>query len=491
MAKKTPKKTEKPTPQSPLSKLPAVDKLLSHPHVRELSDRFSAMVVKQAVREAVSDARRQLKEHPGSDVIAEPALLSLIERWLLASITPRLTAVINATGIILHTNLGRAPLAQEALDHVAAISSGYSNLEFDLDEGRRGSRRDHLSALITEITGARASVVVNNNAAAVLLALNTLAEGREVIVSRGELVEIGGAFRIPDVMEKSGGRLREVGTTNRTRLSDYEQAIGSQTGLLLKVHTSNYRVVGFTEEVTAPELVALGKRYDVPVMEDLGSGSIIDLSPWGLPHEPTVPQVVSAGVDVITFSGDKLLGGGQAGFIVGTPDYIERVAKNPLYRAVRIDKMTLAAVESTLMLYRDQNEACRKIPVVRMLTMPYDETKQRALRIVRQLNREPHPDHHVTTADDFSGVGGGAFPTCELPGRVVTIIPLAESPGKLEERLRRQQVPIVARITHERLILDPRTITDRQMPDLIRGTAAALRGEAGSQDTSIPEKDSG
>ncbi len=485
-----PKKTEKPAPQSPLSKLPAVDKLLAHPHVRELSERFPAMVVKQAVREAVSDARGQLKEHPASDVMAEPALLSLIEEWLLMSITPRLVPVINATGIILHTNLGRAPLANEALDHVAAISSGYSNLEFDLDEGRRGSRRDHLSALITEITGAPASVVVNNNAAAVLLALNTLAEGREVIVSRGELVEIGGAFRIPDVMEKSGARLREVGATNRTRLSDYERAIGSQTGLLLKVHTSNYRIVGFTEEVAAAELVALGRRYDVPVMEDLGSGSIIDLTPWGLPHEPTVPEVVSSGVDIITFSGDKLLGGGQAGFVIGAADYVERVAKNPLYRAMRVDKMTLAAVESTLMLYRDPNEARQKIPVVRMITMSYDETKRRALRIVRQLNREPHPNHHVTTADDVSGVGGGAFPTSELPGRVITIIPLAESPVKLEERLRRQPVPIVARITHERLILDPRTITDRQIPDLIRGTAAALRGETGSRHSNRPEKDS-
>ncbi len=486
-----PKKTENPAPRSPLSSLPAVDKLLSHPHVRELAGRFPAMVVKQAVRDAVSDARRQLRDHPASKEISEPTLLSLIEEWLLKSITPRLTPVINATGIILHTNLGRAPLAAEALAHVAAIASGYSNLEFNLDEGQRGSRRDHLSELIVQTTGAPASVVVNNNAAAVLLALNSLAEGREVIVSRGELVEIGGAFRIPDVMEKSGARLREVGTTNRTRLSDYEGAIGSQTALLLKVHTSNYRIVGFTEEVPAHELVALGKKYDVPVMEDLGSGSIIDLTPWGLPREPTVPEVVSSGVDVITFSGDKLLGGGQAGFVVGTADYIDRIVRNPLYRAVRIDKMTLAAIESTLMLYRDSDEARRKIPVVRMITMSYDETKGRASRIVRRLNAVPHPNHHVTTTDDFSGVGGGAFPTAELPSRVVTIIPLTESPGKLEERLRRQEVPIVARITHDRLILDPRTVADREIPDLIRGTTAALLGGTGSQHTNRPERDSG
>jgi L-seryl-tRNA(Ser) seleniumtransferase len=486
-----PKKTENPAPQSRLSSLPAVDKLLSHPRVRELAGRFPTMVVKQAVRDAVADARRQLKDHPKSPEVSEPTLLSLIEKWLLKSITPRLTPVINATGIILHTNLGRAPLADAALSHVAEVASGYSNLEFNLDEGRRGSRRDHLSELISQITGAPASLVVNNNAAAVFLTLNSLAEGREVIVSRGELVEIGGAFRIPDVMEKSGAHLREVGTTNRTRLSDYEHAIGSQTALLLKVHTSNYRIVGFTEEVPAPELVALGKKYNVPVIEDLGSGSIIDLAPWGLPHEPTVPEVVSSGVDVITFSGDKLLGGGQAGFVIGAADCIESIAKNPLYRAVRIDKMTLAAIESTLMLYRDHEEARRTIPVVRMITMSYDETKARATRIARQLNRVPHPNHHVSTTDDFSGVGGGAFPTAELPSRVVTIIPLAESPGKLEERLRRQEVPIVARITHERLILDPRTVGDREFPDLIRGTTAALRGETESRHTNRPERDNG
>ncbi|MBN2224354.1 MAG: L-seryl-tRNA(Sec) selenium transferase [Deltaproteobacteria bacterium] len=486
-----PKKTENPAPRSVLSRLPAVEKLLSHPHVRELAGRFPPMVVKQAVRDAVSDARGQLKSGPSSGVISEPTLLALIEDWLLKSITPRLTPVINATGIILHTNLGRAPLADGAMDHVVAIASGYSNLEFNLDEGRRGSRRDHLSGVITEITGAPASLIVNNNAAAVLVALNSLAEGREVIVSRGELVEIGGAFRIPDVMEKSGACLREVGTTNRTRLSDYEGAIGSQTALLLKVHTSNYRIVGFTEEVSASELVALGKRYDVPVMEDLGSGSIIDLAPWGLPHEPTVPEVVSSGVDVITFSGDKLLGASQAGFVVGAADYIDRIAVNPLSRAVRVDKMTLAAIESTLMLYRDHEEALSKIPVIRMITMSYDETKGRATRIARRLNREPHPNYHVGTADDCSGVGGGAFPTAELPSRVVTIIPLAESPDKLEERLRRQDVPIVARITHERLILDPRTVTDRQIPNLIRGTVAALRGDTGSQHTNRPEHDNG
>ncbi len=445
------------------------------------------MVVKQAVRGAVSDARRQLREHPTSEGIPEPTLLSLIEQWLLRSITPRLVPVINATGIILHTNLGRAPLAASAVQHVAAIALGYSNLEFNLDEGQRGSRRDHVSGIIAEITGARASVVVNNNAAAVLLALNTLAEGREVVVSRGELVEIGGAFRIPDVMEKSGARLREVGTTNRTRLSDYEAAIGSQTALLLKVHTSNYRIVGFTEEVSASDLVVLGRKYGMPVMEDLGSGSIIDLSPWGLPHEPTVSEVVSSGVDVITFSGDKLLGAGQAGFVIGAPEYIEQIAKNPLHRALRIDKMTLAAVESTLMLYRDRDEALRKIPVVGMITMSYDETKKRSVGIVRRLNREPHPHHHVTTADDFSGVGGGAFPTAELPTRVVTIIPMAESPGRLEERLRRQEVPIIARITHERVILDPRTVTDRQIPDLVRGTISALAGGAGSTREDRPE----
>ncbi|MBN1573142.1 MAG: L-seryl-tRNA(Sec) selenium transferase [Deltaproteobacteria bacterium] len=457
-----------------LSSLPAVDKLLLHPKVEDLADKYSKKAVKRAVREAISITRERLLSDDEEVEISEPSMISLIEDWLLVSHKTALRPVINATGIVLHTNLGRAPLGRDVLENVIRIAGGYSNLEFDLEKGERGSRYDHIAKLINEITTAESSIIVNNNAAAVLLVANTLANGKEVIVSRGELVEIGGAFRIPDVIEKSGAMLKEVGTTNRTRLSDYESAIGPETGMILKVHTSNYKIVGFTEDVPASDLVKLANKQKIPVMEDLGSGCLVDLSRFGLPREPTVIETVKSGVDVVTFSGDKLLGGGQAGFILGKEDTIKKVRQNPLNRALRIDKFTLAAAEATLLMYRDVEVALKKIPALSMITMPYDKTQMRVKRIVRKINSVPHPGFDVVSADDFSQPGGGSFPTADIPTRVVLIFPIEIGPEKLEERMRAQDPPIIARIAQERVIIDPRTITESDIPNLTDGILKAM-----------------
>ena len=474
---KTKKKGDNPhSSPSPshLSDLPAVDKLLSDPRVEGLIDRYSRKLVKEAVRDAISVTRNQIKAGDTEIEVSEPSLISIIEEWVIKTTMPKLKPVINATGIILHTNLGRAPLGHEVLENVVKVASGYSNLEFDLKEGKRGERYDNFLDLISDITGAESAIIVNNNAAAVLLSLDSLASGGEVIVSRGELVEIGGGFRIPDVMEKSGARLKEVGTTNRTRLEDYENAITPDTALILKVHTSNYRIVGFSEDVPASELTKLGKKKKIPVMEDLGSGCLIDLSRFGLPHEPTVTEVVKSGVDIVTFSGDKLLGGGQAGFIIGKNKFIKKISENPLNRAFRIDKLTLASIEATLLIYQDIERAITKIPTLSMITMPYEETKKRAKRIIKKINSVPHPGFDVVSADDFSKAGGGAIPTAEIPTRVVTILPLDISTSKLEEQLRGLELPIIVRIAHERVIIDPRTVNEKEIPIMIDGVLSVI-----------------
>ena len=323
--------------------------------------------------------------------------------------------MINATGVVLHTNLGRAPLGRAALARLALVAARYSNLELDVRTKARGSRYDHVDGLLCRLSGAEASLVVNNNAAAVLLALESLARGREVVVSRGELIEIGGAFRIPDIMARSGARLVEVGTTNRTRLADYASAITPETALLLKVHPSNYRVVGFTESVRTAELAELGRARGVPVLEDLGSGCFLDLRPWGLPREPTVPETVAAGADVVTFSGDKLLGGPQAGIVVGRRALVERLRQNPLNRALRIDKLTLAALEATLRAYEDPATAPREIPTLRMLSESAAVVRRRARRVLRRVPAAARTALGLTVVAGRSEVGGGALPLAELP----------------------------------------------------------------------------
>jgi len=391
---------------------------------------------------------------------------------------PHFRRVVNATGVVIHTNLGRSILAEEAVFAVAESCRHYSNLEMDLDTGQRGSRYSHVEKLLCRLTGAEAGLVVNNNAAAVLLVLDTLAKGREVVVSRGQLVEIGGSFRIPEVMKKSGAVLREVGATNRTHLRDYEGAIGEDTAMLMKVHTSNYRIIGFHKEVELPELVALGRERGLPVFEDLGSGNLFDFSPYGLMPEPTVQQVLKSGVDVVTFSGDKLLGGPQAGVIVGRAEHIARIKKNQLSRALRIDKMTLAALEATLRLYLDPELARRKVPTLAMITATPEELKARAGRLRRRLSRELAGLAEVLVKPGFSRVGGGSFPEQDLPTRLVGVKPLSVDVEALRQGLLAADIPVVGRVEDGTFCLDPRTLMDSEFALVAGALRAVLTSEA-------------
>jgi L-seryl-tRNA(Ser) seleniumtransferase len=380
------------------------------------------------------------------------------------AMTPNLKPLINATGVVVHTNLGRSLLPAEVIENLAQIAGCYSNLEYDLGAGKRGSRYSSVEDILCEISGAEAGMVVNNNAAAVLLCLETLARGKEVIVSRGELVEIGGSFRVPDVMAKSGGILKEVGTTNRTHLKDYENALDENTALMLKVHRSNYSVIGFTAEVSLKELVELGTKHGLPVMEDLGSGTFIDFSKYGLVKEPTVQESVAAGADVVTFSGDKLLGGPQAGIIVGQKQIVDRIKQNPLARALRIDKMTLAALETTFRLYRDEDRAIRLIPTLRMLTMDLSELANRATRLAEDLNAIGGSRLEINQVELSSKAGGGALPLLELPSKCLRIKIQGMSANKLEKNMRQNSPPIIGRIEDDRFVIDPRTLIDDDLP---------------------------
>ncbi len=387
---------------------------------------------------------------------------------------PSLRKVINATGTLLHTNLGRAPLSEMVLKSIQSVSEGYSNLEFDLDNGQRGYRYSHVESILTRLTGAESALVVNNNSGAVLLALTALGRGREAVVSRGELVEIGGAFRIPDVMEAGGLQLREVGSSNRTHLRDYEQAINENTAILLKVHTSNYRIVGFTKEVPARDLLPLARENDLVLMEDLGSGLLIDLSRYGLEREPTVQEVVDAGVDVITFSGDKLLGGPQAGIIVGREDLIEKMRKHPLARALRIDKLTLAALEATLRLYIKPENAFKELPVLKMFAADPNEQKERCERLLHRLEQEILPIE-VRLLEDVSRVGGGAMPLTELSDWAVEINPLMIKIPALAKRLRTYSPAVVTRVQNDRLLVNLRAVFEHEEALLTQILISALQ----------------
>jgi L-seryl-tRNA(Ser) seleniumtransferase len=463
-----------------LRTLPAVDELLHHPQVQTLLKMHSRTLVVDSIRRVLS-AKRSVILHGGEEEAAAAANLppekwsSAIEEQVTASLRPSLQPVINATGVVLHTNLGRAPLLEEALHNLVEIAGGYSNLELNLETGERGSRYEHVEDLLCRISGAESGLAVNNNAGAVLLALNSLAEGKEVIVSRGQLVEIGGSFRIPDVMKKSGARLVEVGTTNRTHLRDYEQAVTENTALLLKVHTSNYRILGFTAEVSLKELAELGRAKGLPVMEDLGSGCFIDLAPYGIEHEPTVQETLQAGVDVVTFSGDKLLGGPQAGIILGKKRFIDLIKKNPLNRALRIDKLTLAGLESTLRVYLDPDRVVKVLPALGMLTCPLEELEKRARRFQRRLARELSSGAKMTIRKESSQVGGGALPLQTLPTRVVAIRPLRISAASLEERLRRNRPPVIARVKEEEVLLDFRTVAEEEEKILLEAVGKAIK----------------
>lgn len=470
-----------PTPSDALRRLPAVDALLSDAAFGPLVEAFGRPLVTDAVRAdlqalrggiATSTFEQELEPYVRPVAFAERVRERLEARSRLSC-----GRALNATGIVLHTGLGRAPLGKVARDAVAA-AAGFAVVEVERDSGKRGHRDQAISDLLREITGAEAATVVNNNAGATLITLAALAAGRPVIVSRGQLVEIGGSFRIPDVMAQSGAKLVEVGTTNRTHLKDYERALDQHpdAALLLRVHTSNFRVVGFTAEVELDDLVALGKNRGVPVMDDLGSGCFVDLARWGLPHEPLVQRSVEAGAGVITFSGDKLLGGPQAGLIVGEKALVDRVRTHPLYRALRLDKLVLAALEATLLAYRDPARAVKELPALRMLAATTDELEARA-RAMAEALVAALPSLFVAVIAETSKVGGGSYAVEELPTRCVALSP---PPGwsleDLARRLRLRDPAVFARIHDGRLLLDPRTLLPEEDRQVVDAVVAALRG---------------
>jgi L-seryl-tRNA(Ser) seleniumtransferase len=452
-----------PRPTDLLQKIPSVTLLLDQPKFNRLLTKSSRNHLLKVIREILDERRRDILSGHEPDLDLS-ALWREIETRLSAKAAYHLCRVINGTGVIVHTNLGRSLLAEQALAHMEGVARYYSNLEFDLDQGKRGSRYSHVEDLLIELTGAEAALVVNNNAAAVLLALNTLAQGKEVIVSRGQLVEIGGSFRIPEVMARSGALLREVGTTNKTHLRDYEAAFTDQTALLLKVHTSNYRIIGFTLEVSLEDLVDLGKHHHLPVMEDLGSGSFIDLSTFGLEKEPTVGEVVRAGADVVTFSGDKLLGGPQAGIIVGRKEVIMALRSNPLNRALRIDKLTLAALEATLKLYRNEEQALKDIPTLAQLAVPLPELLARAKALLRLLKKNPVSGLTIEIKPTTSQVGGGALPLSFMNSYALAFTSERDSASEMERRFRSYASPIIGRIEKEHFLLDVRTLQKADFP---------------------------
>ena len=447
-----------------LRRLPGVDQLLLQLEAAPELATVPKAVTVRSIRETLEDLRRDiLNGQVSKTAVSLPVLTKQIRRRIDRLQAFNLKKAINATGVVVHTNLGRSCLAPEAIAHMVAIAEGYSNLEFDLDKGRRGSRYQAVEDLLCELGGCEAAIAVNNNAGAVLLCLDTLARGREVILSRGEMVEIGGSFRIPDVMTKSGAVLKEVGTTNRTHLADYERAISSDSGLLLKVHTSNYRIQGFTASVGLAELVALGGKFNLPVMEDLGSGTLVDFSKFGLAAEPTVQQSISAGVDVVTFSGDKLLGGPQAGLVLGRRDILDRIKSNPLTRALRIDKLTLAALEATLRLYRDEARAIAHIPTLAMLTAKLPELEQRADQLAQNLRSLKHNGLNdnglrLELLHLPSRAGGGALPMHDLPSCCVAVTIAGKSADQIEKALRAHSPPILGRIENDQFLMDPRTL---------------------------------
>ena len=444
-----------------LRELPSIDRLLYHARCAALLTRYNRDYVTQKCRGALDQLRANIRQGKGQ-LLSDDTILDQIEAQIELESRPGHIRVVNATGTILHTNLGRALLSQAAIDAMVAVAGTPINLEYDLAAGKRGKREETLEHLLVDLTGAEAATVVNNNAAAVLLALNSLAQGKEVIVSRGELIEIGGAFRIPEIMAKSGAILREVGATNRTHPADYEHAINENTALLLKVHTSNYKVVGFTAEVALEQMVAIGRKHNLPVMEDLGSGALIDLGKFGLPKEPLVGERIAAGADVVTFSGDKILGGPQAGLIVGKKDLIGKMSKNHLQRALRCGKLTLAALEATLRRYRQSPNIVEEIPTLRAFTRSVEEVRAMGQSLLPQLEIALGKDFLLSLQDSTSQIGSGAMPTEELPTVVITIENSKLSANAIAKRFRQANPPIIGRIKDDQFLLDLRTIFDAE-----------------------------
>jgi L-seryl-tRNA(Ser) seleniumtransferase len=464
-----------------LRQLPKVDELLRHARLNSALAPLPRSLAVAVLRDRLAARRHRFTTSSPEALPARfdlDAFLGELLEALEAAAQPALRRVINATGVVIHTNLGRSPLAAAALEQMLEVAAHYSTLEYDLARGERGSRQDLLEGLLRELTGAEAALVVNNNAAAVLLALRTLAQGKEVIISRGQLVEIGGSFRLPEIMAVSGAILKEVGTTNKTYLKDYESAITSETALLLKVHPSNFRILGFTFEVPLPDLVALGRRYDVKVVEDLGSGCLIDLSRYGLEKEPTVQETLKAGADLVLFSGDKLLGGPQAGLALGSREVVSSLKQNPLARALRPDKLTLAALEATLRLYLEEYQAVAALPTLWMITRPAAELEREARSLARRLKRRWGERVRVEVRESDGRVGGGALPLVSLPSRALALAVPPLSPQQLEARLRAARPPVIARVEHGEVLLDLRTVLPEDQALLwaaLNGTLASLK----------------
>lgn len=440
--------------------LPSIDELLNNIRISSLLDEYPRSLVLDSIRKIVQLKRKEILTIDSESESVDLDLDNILDSILLDiknSYSLSLNKVINATGTVIHTNLGRSLLSESIKDDLLNSSLRYSNLEYDLEKGKRGSRYSHLTNTIKRLTGAEDVLVVNNNAAAVLLVLNTLAKDSEVIVSRGELVEVGGSFRIPSIMELSGAKLVDVGATNKTHLRDYEQAINEKTKALMKVHTSNYRILGFTESVDIDELSVIAKKHDIPVIEDLGSGVFIDLSKYGLSYEPTVLDSLQKGADVVTFSGDKMLGGPQAGIIVGKKEYIQKMKKNQLTRALRVDKLTISALEATLRMYLDEQKAIKEIPTLKMLTYKIEELQQKANDLLYEIDKY-EIDAKVYIEDGLSQVGGGSMPLETIKTKVVSIIPNKINVSTLERKLRLSDAHIIARVYDNKYVLDVRTI---------------------------------
>ena len=450
-----------------LRQIPSLETLLISEQFQPLLENYDRELVVEILRAILEEIRSEIRAGQiDTNKLTPEILAEQVMNQLQQKFSARLVRVINVTGTITHTNLGRALLSEEACRALANCAQHYVNLEYDVKAGRRGHRDNITEPLFQQLTGCEASTVVNNNAAAVLLSLNTLAQGREVIVSRGELIEIGGAFRIPDVMEASGAILKEVGTTNRTHLSDYERAINENTALLLKVHPSNYRIEGFTSSPEMTDIVELGHKHGIPTMEDLGSGSLIDLAKYGLPREPLVKERIEAGVDIVTFSGDKLLGGPQAGIIIGKKEFIVKIRRNPLMRAMRVGKFTIAALEATLRLYLNESTLTEKLPMLRFYTRPFEEVRQLAEQLAIQLNRTFSDVVEVSAEESYSQIGSGSLPVETIKSMSVAftsqIIPIE----KLAKQFRNHEVPIIGRVSEGRFIMDMRSATEEDIGEI-------------------------
>lgn len=447
-----------------LSKIPQINKILQTEEVKKLLKKYPEKVLKELLKKNIDIIKNKILK---KELIKVPELEEIIidlEKELRQNERHSLRRVINATGTILHTNLGRSLLSEKVKENLINVAFNYSNLEFNIEEKSRGSRYSHLNKIIKKLTGAEDVLVVNNNAAAVMLALNTMAKDKEIVVSRGEMVEIGGAFRIPEIIKLSGGILCEVGTTNKTHLKDYENVINDNTGVLLKVHTSNYKILGFTKEVTNKEISELAKKYNLVSINDLGSGQLLDFRPYGLPYEPTVKEVLDSGIDIVTFSGDKLLGGPQAGIIVGKKEYIEAMKKNQLTRALRVDKMTIATLEATLKLYLDEKEALEHIPTLHMLSISKDKLLEKAHNFKNKIN---YLNFDIKIMEDKAEVGGGSYPSSYLESVIVTLEHKKKTATEIEKLLLELEIPIVTRIKENSIILDMRTLRSKEFDIVI------------------------